>query len=242
MTDKKATDTMITDTLILIEWEKSYKHSVELFDAIGKKDDRKAFPSDYEYWAKAAFHTGRLEDAAHIYRKYLEFEPSWAAEIYSLIAKAYYDSSNYEQAINYYKRKNEVKPLTNSEEYYKGLSHYYSKQWNQADTSFAKVLAATPDYATGWFWRARINNQLDSLPDSKQYAAKPFYEKYIELASVDSLKNKKGLIEAYHYMAVYWINQEEKGNVTAKEYYQKILELDPADETAIENLKILNGR
>jgi hypothetical protein len=37
MTDKKATDTMITDTLILIEWEKSYKHSVDLFDAIGKK-------------------------------------------------------------------------------------------------------------------------------------------------------------------------------------------------------------
>ncbi len=220
------------------KYKESYSHSDQLFDALGKKEDRKAFPSDYEYWAKAAFQLGNLEEAAHIYRKYLEFEPSRASEIYGLLAKTYFDSTNYEQAIAYYKRKGEIKPLSNADEYYLGLSYYYADHNLEADSSFVKVLAATPNYPQGWLMRARIGNQIDST--RTEFLAKPYYEKYIEFASVDKVKNKNNLIEAYNFMAYYWVQQED--NTKAKEFYEMILELDPANEVAMENLKILKGQ
>ena len=242
MTERKATDKTITPDIIKIEWQKSFKHSEELFDALGKKEDRKAFPSDYEYWALAAFHLGDLEEASHIYRKYLEFEPARTLEIYGLLAKAYYDSAHYDQAINYYNRKDEIQPLPNGEEYYRGLSYYKLDKYHEADTSLAKVLQATPSFAAGWLIRARNASNLDSM--RVDFLAKPYYEEYIKIAEMattdaDKDKFKKGQIEAYHYLAYYWVQIED--NAKAIEYYEKIVALDPADENAIANLKVLKG-
>ena len=52
-----------------------------------------------------------MDEAAHIYRKYLELDSSRTQEIYGMLAKGYFDIKNYEQAITYYKRKAEVKPF-----------------------------------------------------------------------------------------------------------------------------------
>jgi len=246
MTERKATDKTVTDDLIKIEWEKSFKHSKELFDALSKNEERKAFPSDYEYWAKGAFHLGDLEEAAHIYRKYLEFEPARALEIYGMLAKAYYDSTHYEQAINYYNRKDEIQPLPNTDEYYRALSYYKLDKYHEADTSLAKVLQATPNFASGWLIRARNANALDSM--QVDFLAKPYYEEYIKIAETavaaattdqEKDKYKKSLIEAYQYVGYYWVQKED--NVKAIEYYEKIIALDPADENAISALKALKG-
>lgn len=227
----------------LEKWKESYDHSNKLFEEIGKKDDRKAYPSDYDYWAKAAFNLGLLDEAAHIYRKYLEFEPSRANEIYGLLAKSYYDSTKYEQAINYYKRKNDTKPLSNIDLYYLGLSNYYSKFYPSADSSFAKVLESTPTYAQGWWMRSKVAVKIDTIHDDTIWLAKPYYEKYIDLVAMDTvnaMKNKTNLVTAYHYLAYYWVRNDN--NARAKEYYTKILELDPMDEDAISSLKIINQK
>lgn len=232
-TDGKAIDTAKLEQY----WLQAYKHSEELFNAIGKNDERKAFPEDYEYWALSAFKIGKLDDAAHIYRKYIEFEPSKASEIYGMLAKTYFDSTKYEQAINYYKRKAEGKTLTNAEDYYLGLSQYYLKQNLEADSSFARVLAVTPNFANGWMYRARIANRIDST--QTMFLAYPHFEKYIEYASLDPGKNKRGLIEAYTYMAFYAVQHDEIAK--AKEYYELILALEPENDVAKANLEILKG-
>ncbi len=227
----------------LEKWKESYDHSNRLFDEIEKKSDRKAFPSDYDYWAKAAFHLGLLEKASHIYKKYIELDPSRANEIYGILAKTYYDSTMYDQAIKYYRLKNDTKPLSNIDEYYLGLSYIKSKQYQQADSVFAIIVTATPNYAQGWWWRASIATKVDTIHDDTIWTAKPFYEKYIELTASDTVnlvKNRTTLLSAYNYLAYYWIQQEN--NAKAKEYYTKILELDPADENAINALKILNQK
>ncbi|MEO6133124.1 MAG: tetratricopeptide repeat protein, partial [Saprospiraceae bacterium] len=229
----------------LSKWKESYDHSAKLFDAIGKKEDRKAYPSDYDYWAKAAFHLGMLDDASHIYRKYLEFEPTKANEIYGVLAKAYYDSTKYDQAINYYNRKDDTKPLNNVDKYYLGLSYYYSKMNQQADSTFEQILVTNPEYAQGWWMRAKIANRIDTIRDDTVYLAKPFYEKYIALSEADTANTNQtiqNLVTAYYYVAIYWINQQERGNIHAKEYFQKMLELDPTDTRAIDALKILNDQ
>lgn len=217
---------------------KGLAQSEKLFEAIGKDNSRKAFPEDYDYWALATLKCGSLDQAAHIYRKYIDLDSSRAGEIYSILAKTYYDSTRYDQAINYYKRKMEEKPLSNTEEYYLGLSYYYSDSLTLADSSFAKVLRATPTYIQGYVKRAQIANKLDSL-EPKQFLAAPYNLKVVELGEVDSAKNKRSLIEAYLYLAYYEVQKNNNSGAIA--YYDKILALDPANEIAMENKKIVKG-
>jgi tetratricopeptide (TPR) repeat protein len=221
------------------EFQKSYDHSVMLFDEIGKKEDRTAFPSDYDYWGKAAFKLGKLDEAAHIYRKYLELEPSHSQEINGMLAKAYFDAKNYEQSVAYYKRKGEEKPLSVADDYYLGLAYYYADKNIEADSAFARVLQITPDYANGHLMRARIGSALDTA-EVKLYLAKEHYENYAKYAEVDKEKNKKNLLEAYNYLAYYWVQQDDLEK--AKLYYEMILALDPADANAIEALKLLKSQ
>ncbi len=227
-------------------WQQSLDHSKKLFEELSKDDSRKAFASDYEYWAKAALGLGDLDEAAHIYRKYLEIEPAQAYEIYSKFAKLYYDAKNYEQSIAYYKRKAEIKPLQNTDLYYLALSQFASKHNLEADTVFVKILELTPDYSTAWLYRARIANMMDTVETARTYAAKPFYDEYIKYGTIDlekiindTAKAKTAasitanLVAAYNYLTVYAV-QHDNDTAAAKMYNQKALELAPDDATALQ--------
>lgn len=223
------------------DYQPSFDHSEMLFKEIAKDPARKSYPSDYDYWAKAAMKLGLLDQAAMIYEKILEQDSTPAQEIYGNLAKGYFDAKNYGKAAEYYNKKNAIKPLGATDNYYLGLSYYYLEQNLESDSAFTRVLAVTPDHATSWLMKARIGNRLDTA-EAKVWLSKEPYEQYIKYASSDPAKNMKNLKEAYKYMAYYWVYQEEKGNVTAKQYYERVLELDPTDQEAIDNLKLLNGQ
>jgi tetratricopeptide (TPR) repeat protein len=220
------------------QFQQSHDHSVQLFDDISKKEGRSSFPSDYDYWANASLKLGLLDEAAHIYRKYLDLDPTRSLEIYGILAKAYYDAKNYEQAISYFKRKAELKPLSNADEYSMGLAYYFSDKNLEADSSFARVMAATPEWAPVWIMRARVAVELD--PENKEYLAKPYYEGYIPLGEVDKVKNKKTLTEAYNYMAIY--NVQHDDNKLALELFEKTLAIDSTNAVALESIKLLKGQ
>jgi hypothetical protein len=50
---------------------------------------------------------------------------------------------------------------------------------------------------------------------------------------------KLGLIEAYRYLAAYYVQPASKDYGKAKEYLQKILTLDPEDKPAREGIDAL---
>lgn len=226
------------------EMQDSYDHSKSLFDEIGKKPERKAFASDYEYWAKAALKLGLLDEAAHIYRKYLELEPSKAHEVYGLLAQAYFEAKNYEQAIAYYKRKNGEKELNAADGAKLGQSYWLIKKDTLADSVYARVLELSPNYAYGWLIRARIAAQRDYQDTlHTAFAAKPLFEKYIELTKDDAAnlaKNKRYLIDAYYYLGKYYVHIEDYDQALG--YFEKILELNPGEEEAQANVKILKSQ
>lgn len=235
-------ETKTTDSIQLVKirelWQKSYEHSRTLFSEIGKNSERKAFPEDYDYWATGAFKTGLLDTAAHIYRKYIEFQPERANEIYGALAKTYFDSTRYDQAINYYLRKAEGKPLSNVDDYYLALSYYQTEQYELSDSAFARVLAVTPDFATAHLYRARIGIALD--PETTQYLAYPHYEKYVELAQADPVTNKRNLLTAYNYLAAYYVHHDDVPKAEA--LYEEMLKLDPDNEIAKTSLAAIRGR
>jgi hypothetical protein len=71
-------------------------------------------------------------------------------------------------------------------------------------------------------------------PDQKKGLAKPFYEKLDQLIGSKDNKDatdKARLTESYRYLiSYYFVIQDNKD--TAKQYAQKLLEIDPDNEIA----------
>jgi len=226
-------------------FQQSYDHSKMLFDEIGKNGERQAYASDYEYMAKAALKLGDIDEAAHIYRKFIELDTSAPAhEIYGSLAKAYYDAKNYEQAIAYYHRKAGVKPLSTTDNYYLGMAYYFTNQNLQSDSCFAKILELTPNYAVGWLMRARNAVKMD--PETKLAQALPFYKSYIIYANEDIVKKgltegyRKGLNEAYRYVAIYHVQTDSLA--LAKDEFTKAIEMDTTDSLSIQYLDLVKDQ
>jgi len=74
--------------------------------------------------------------------------------------------------------------------------------------------------------------------------AKPFYEKYIEVALADSAnadKYKNGLVESYKYLGSYYYLIDKKID-ESKSYWKKVLELVPDDKQAQQVMAGLNQK
>ncbi len=220
------------------EFKNSLDESFKLFEEI-KKDTatRKTFPSDYEYAAKAAAKLTLMDTAELFFIKLMELQPERSAEISIMLAKSYYDAKRYDKAEYWYLEKAKHAPLTVGELVYVGMSQKNLRKFQQADSTFTQILILSPKYDYGWYIQAQIKDSLD--PDKKLFLAKPCYEKYIELASVDPVKNKDRLTLAYFYMAYYSVQNDN--NEMAKSYYNIVLSINPESEEAKANLKILSG-
>lgn len=124
-------------------------------------------------------------------------------------------------------------------DYYKmGRAYFDAKNWTEADSAFAKVNRMSIDFEPAYLFRARVYANLD--PDTQTGIAKPFYEKLVEKASADSVKYSKDLLEAYNFLAYYYlVNKQYCESLT---YWDKIVAIDPVNENANSALKDLKPR
>lgn len=127
---------------------------------------------------------------------------------------------------------------TNVDLFNLGLSHYQAQQYHNADSVFGYYSTKYPDHVYGYYWQARSNAAIDSTMEIG--LAIPHYTKMIEIAEKDTADatNKRYLIEAYGYIAAYTAN-EEKNYTAAIDYFEKLLELDPANDDAKKYIEIL---
>jgi tetratricopeptide (TPR) repeat protein len=105
-----------------------------------------------------------------------------------------------------------------------GKTYYQIKQYNKADSVFSVVAAKDPKNVDAYVWMANTAASID--PDSKAGLAKPKYELVIQAALSDTAKNKNELMNAYSYLASYYL-KIKKDNEQTKNYAQKIINLDP---------------
>lgn len=125
---------------------------------------------------------------------------------------------------------------SNLDLYYWGLAHYAAREYPQADSVFGLYTEKYPDHIHGFYWRAKSTALIDTAMENG--TAVPHYQKVIELAAADSLKNKSLLIQAYGYVGAYQANTE-KDFEEALMNFNKILELDPANADALRYSEIL---
>lgn len=204
----------------------------------------KRIGKDYEYYGKLLAATNKDSLAIEQLQKAYALDPS-RVDLLSEIASSWYKLKQYGNSITVLKQKVAIgKDVKIADHYNLGRSYYYNNQFPSADSSFMKVNELSPKYASGWLWRADANSHIDST--SEAGLAKPYYEKYIEIAEADSanaVKYQSGLIKAYGYMAYYYILK--KDNASGLPYLKKklLLPLDADERKAVQQaIDQLEGR
>ncbi|MFT4033327.1 MAG: hypothetical protein QM669_12975 [Siphonobacter sp.] len=235
---------------------KDYKGGAENLEKLIASNPKKIYPDDYRYLGIDYRELG--QDSLAI----LNFGKAAAVgdtvfNNYEEVAKLrqknkqYLDAAKaYEQSITWKAQRPDRKP-TYADYFREGVAYYYqiatvkdSTVIPQADAAFvkaglladstlkanttlsdeqkeglAKVVQKTP------LWEGRINRLL-----SDRSIAAPYYEKFLATAD-PSTSDKNELLEANRYLGLYHMlvtKDTEKG----KEYFKKVLELDPTNAEA----------
>ncbi len=193
--------------------------------------------NDYEYYGRALLKLKKDSLAIVGLKKSLKLNAD-QPEITQLVADSYLKTKKFAEAIETYKElmSKRKKPL--SLDFFSiGRAYYYNSQFVQADSAFTKLIEMQPAMTVGYLWLANTKSGLDDETQS-QGLAKPYFEKLIEIASVNPEKNKNDLVKAYEYLAPYYYNVKHD-IPTAKTYYEKLLVLQPDNATVKENIEIL---
>ena len=197
---------------------------------------------DYEYNGKILLKEGNDSLAAENFEKSYQIDTT-KTEILQDMGSMYMKLKKYSEAVNAYERRvNNGKGLTSTDYFNLARAYYFNKDYTHADTMFAKVIELLPTWPNGILWRAQTNAQLD--PDSKEGKAKPYYEKYIEVALTDTAnsdKYKTGLIESYKYLGSYYYLIDKKPD-ECRSYWKKVLEIAPDDKQAKQVMDGLNQK
>nr|MBP6557484.1 hypothetical protein [Flavobacterium sp.] len=105
----------------------------------------------------------------------------------------------------------------------------------KADVAFGNVITASPTTQDAYLFRARTNNLLENDEMMASY-----YQQYIDVVTAkgeaEVTKNKSKFIESYNNIAAHYANTDK---AKAIELFNKTLALDPANNYAIESLKLL---
>ena len=162
-------------------------------------------PRDYEYFGKLLISDGQDSLGLEQLQKAFALDPARTDLLYEM-ALAWIKLKQYGNAAPLLQQKIATgKDVKVSDHYQLARALYFNKQFAEADSAAAKVTELVPNYASGWILRAQANSQIDST--SERGLAKPYYEKYIEIAIADSTalaKYQNGLIEAYSYLAYFY--------------------------------------
>lgn len=199
---------------------------------------------DYVYFARLLEADKQYDEALAQFSKALTMDRSHT-EIFKDISDVYEKERDFPKAIESYKSyldglKGEPDI---SDLFLYGRLNYYAatdtayqdKQpmyLAEADTIFAQVANKVPDNYLGNFWRARVNSLRD--PETTQGLAKPYYEMALGILEQKPDASKSVLVECNSYLGYYYFVKEDYNR--SKQYWNKILEIDPGNETATKAL------
>jgi tetratricopeptide (TPR) repeat protein len=159
------------------------------------------------------------------YSKAIEMRPQDKGLLNEL-ATTYYSFKRYDDAAKTWAKL--IDPTKDDVNAYMRIGRAYNNGNNlkAADSIFNIVIKKSPTYLDAYVWTARTYSKMD--PDYKMGLARPKFEKVIDVAHPDSLKNIAEMMEAFGYLGWY---HSEKGNYsTSKSYYNRMITLDPKNK------------
>jgi len=226
---------------------KRYDEAEKAADAFFNASDNADYSClDYRYHGALLSALKKYDQAIEEYGKALEKDES-QVDLWREIADAYELKNDYTQAIAAYKKYYDslAQDKKTSENLFQLGRLYYGEGTSSdtlsvqsadrmaalqaADSVFALVAEQAPDSYLGDMWRARTHSAMD--PETTEGLAKPYYEKVVDvLLAKNEPRYNSALIECYSYLGYYYLLKSDYA--TSKEYWNKILAIDPTNATA----------
>jgi tetratricopeptide (TPR) repeat protein len=196
---------------------------------------------DFSTMADLYFSKKQNDSAVLFYKKAVSMETDSAELInyYKKLVDIFKEEKNYGEQAHWLEKYCTLNSYaTNVDLFNWGIAHYLNKAYQKSDSVFAMYAEKYPEQDFGHYWRARSNAIIDSAMEAG--LAVPHYTKVIEIAGKDTANatNRKHLIEAYGYLAAYEANHEKNYEV-AIGYFEKLLSLDPGNESAKKYIDVL---
>ena len=209
--------------------------------AIGQPTNRKLMRDLRIYMA-----VGGMPQAVEAYMKAITLDPA-KTDLWREVSSSYELNNEFTKAIEAYKKYSEslsADKRTPDVQFQIGKLYYEKGTQSDtltvslderkaalvsADSIFTEIAKVAPDSYLGNFWRARTNSALD--PETTQGLAKPYYEEVAAfLIDKNDPRYNSALIECYSYLGYYYLVANKLPE--SKEYWNKILAIDPANATA----------
>jgi tetratricopeptide (TPR) repeat protein len=208
----------------------------------GKQKQEGFVPKDYEFLANTlAKFPGNEVQAMESYDKAIVMDTAMESklELMTNAAALAKKTGNRVAEAKYLGQLVATKKDPNNVDFYNwGFANYQAGQYATADSIFAIYTEKYPTEIYGYLWRARSNQAMDTT--MQQGLAVPHYEKLGEMAlSIDAAKFKGQAVSSYFYLVQYY-NDIKKDPAKALEYVDKVLAIDPANETAVKIKDILS--
>lgn len=221
----------------------------------------KVLPSDYEYHGNLLIKTkGDTLKAISDYRKTIEMDTTHSRwPLYKDIAELQYTRKDQCGSAESWKLFLDSLPATDANYatylYKMGLSQYFCKsdslRFVHAAKSFNQITVLRPTALIGWFWSAKCAETFDPSPEAitadpslaNEYGkARGYYEKYVELARPDKVKNKENLLKASQYLAYCYFVKKEETPFNDITNLRLELETDPEKIKTINEMKDAFGK
>lgn len=230
---------------------KQYEKGLEAADRFFNASDNPDFSYlDHMYYGHLLNASQQYDEAIAQYQKAMQ-KDSKKANLWLEISDAYESKGDYEQAVDSYRKYLNSQPTekqTINAQLKLGKLFYAQGTSDQAESPktealqqavavFAEISQKEPGNYIGSFWLARAHSALD--PETTQGLAKPYYESVITLVNnQENANNKPVLIECYSYLGYYYLVANKYPE--SKEYWNKILGIDPGNTTAQKALEGIN--
>jgi tetratricopeptide (TPR) repeat protein len=218
--------------------EKQSDKAIEVLQKAAALDPSKA--EVYKELASAYEGAKNYPEATKQYEKYFE-----TAEPSSLRVQDYllYGLDNYYAVSQYIDEAYLVTRTTPEQKQEDDIA--FRSYIDKGNSAFTEVIERSPESYLGYLSQARLNAFVDLKEQGARGSAmkgyaKPYYEQALQVmlnANQDGKRNNE-IIEAYDYLASYYLLLDDK--INSVDYYKKILEVDPANEKALNVLKQLN--
>lgn len=216
-----------------------------------KGDNAKFTSNDYSTYAEVLQELGQDSLAIFEYEKAIEVNPD-KTDLYKSLSSAYSSAKNYDKALEVFKAfidkgdyvTNDLVTLANRYQNVAATSEPGSEKKAEAIANaiatIDKVIERVPDNVIPVRNKARMYLvKADNQPSQEMADT---YKKVVEMLDLDPANKEKRTDmynEAYSQIASFYISQKDVP--TAKEYYEKVYELDPTNEALrnyIDNMKV----
>jgi predicted Zn-dependent protease len=199
---------------------------------------------DFVYYGRLLAKNNRDSLAGEVLMKAFQMDTT-QTELLNQAISEYIKMKNYSKAAEIVIQKTLMKKDVASDYFILGKLYYNLHEWHKADSAFGLNISLDPHNIKGYLWKAW--SLVNQDPDSKEGLAKPTFEALIEKARSDSTKNMNDLKEAYSYLSYYYFLQfiktkNQNDGHSSKEFCEKVIAIEPANEKAKTILKELNLR